>query len=126
MGVLWGAPTALLGLCAPFVLRFGGVKGAIKPGSTRFVIYCIYVCVLSTLVVLALLGYAVGRYTVDFAPELVLLSWCLLAAGWQGLHQLAKTWVVPFRLAVVGIAFYSAALGIFMSVLLLHYNVLCR
>ena len=126
MGVLWGAPTALLGLCAPFVLRYGGVKGAVKQGSTRFTIYGMYVCALSILVVLALLGYAVGRYTVDFAPELVLLSWCLLAARWQGLDQLAKAWVVPFRLGVVSIALYSVVLGISMSVLLLHYNVLCR
>ena len=125
IGVLWGAPTALLGLCAPFVLRFRGVKGAVKLGSTRFTIYCIYVCALSILVVLALLDYAVGRYTVDFAPELVLLSWCLLAARWQGLHELAKSWLVLFRLAVVGIAFYSAVFGIFMCILLLHYNVLC-
>jgi hypothetical protein len=76
--------------------------------------------------VLALLGYGVGRYAVDFAPELVLLSWCLLAARWQGLDQLAKAWEVPFRLAVVSIALYSVVLGISMTVLLLHYNVLCR
>ena len=125
MGVLWGAPTALVGLCAPLVLRHGGVKGAVKLGSTRFTIYCIYVSALSILVVLALLDYPVGRYTVDFAPELVLLSWCLLAARWQNLHQLAKAWLVSFRLAVLSIAFYAAVLGIAMSVLLLHYNVLC-
>ena len=126
LGVLWAAPTALLGLCAPFVLRYGGVKGAVREGSTRFTIYGIYVCTLSILVVLALLDYTVGRYTVEFAPELVLLSWCLLAARWQGLHQLANGWQVPFRLGVVTIAIYSVVLGISMSVLLLHYNVLCR
>jgi hypothetical protein len=126
MGVLWGAPTALVGLCAPFVLRYGGVKGAVKLGSTRFMLHCIYVCALSILVVLALLDYDVGRYAVDFAPELVLLSWCLLAARWQGLDQLANAWLVPFRLGVVGIACYSVVLGVMMSVLLLHYNVLCR
>ena len=126
MGLLWGAPTALLGLCTPFVLRYGGVKGSVKLGSTRFIIYCIYVCALSILVVLALLGYTVGRYTVDFAPEFVLLSWCLLAALWQAIHRLAKGRLVPFRLAVVGTALYSAVVGISMCMLLFHYNDICR
>lgn len=126
MGLLWGSPTALLGLGTPYVLRYGGAKGAVKLGSTRFTIYCIYVSAFSSVVLLALLGFTVGRYTVDFAPEFVLLSWCLLAAWWQTLHRLPKGRLGPFRLAVVGTALYSAVLGVGMCMQLFHYNVVCR
>lgn len=125
LGLLWGAPTALLGLCMPLVLRHGGVKDTVKLGSTRFTMYSIYVCALTILLVLAPLAYTVGRYTLDFAPEFLLLSWCLLAARWQAIHRLAKGRLVPFRLAVVGTALYSAAVQISMCVLF-HNNVACR
>jgi hypothetical protein len=125
MGLLWGAPTALLGLFTPFVLRYG-VRRAVKLGSTRFIMYSMYVCALSILLVLALLDYAVARYTLDFAPEFVLLSWCLLAAVWQTLRRLDEGRQVPFRLTVAGTAFYSAGVEVLMCVLLFHFNGICR
>jgi hypothetical protein len=85
-----------------------------------------YVCALSILLVLALLDYAVARYTLDFAPEFVLLSWCLLAAVWQTLRRLDEGRQVPFRLTVAGTAFYSAGVEVLMCVLLFHFNGICR
>ena len=125
IGLFWGSPTALLGLFTPLVLRYGGSKGAVKLGSTRFTMYCIHASALSMLVVLALLGFTVGRYSVDFAPEFVLLSWCLLAAWWQAAPQLPKGRLIRFRFAVVAIALYSAVLGVGMCVQLVHPNVAC-
>jgi uncharacterized membrane protein len=87
--------------------------------------YCIHASALSMLVVLALLGFTVGRYSVDFAPEFVLLSWCLLAAWWQAAPQLPKGRLIRFRFAVVAIALYSAVLGVGMCVQLVHPNVAC-
>ena len=120
MGLFWMSPAALLGLCTPFVLRYGLLKSRVKLGSTRFIIYCVFLSALSILILLALLGFTVGRYTLDFAPEFVLLSWCLLAARWQALHGLAKGRLLPFGLAVLGIALYSAAFEICLFMVSRH------
>lgn len=122
MGLVWGSPIALLGLCTPWILRYSGVKGSVKLGSTRFIIYGIYACALSTLLVLAFMSYIVGRYTVDFVPEFVLLSLCLLAARWQAIRGLDKSRLVPFRLVVVGAAVYSAVFEICICMLHFHAN----
>jgi hypothetical protein len=59
---------------------------------------------------MAFLGFVLRRYTVDFAPGFVLLSWCLLAAMWQAVQGLAKGRQIPFRIAVVVAVLYSALL----------------
>ena len=69
-----------------------------------------YVSALSILILLALLGFTLRRYTVDFAPGFVLLSWCLLAAMWQAVQGLAEGKHIPFRIAVVAAALYPALL----------------
>jgi hypothetical protein len=126
MGMLCGSPAALVGLCTPYILRLCRAKGIVKLSSTRFTIYCIYVSAFSVLVLLAFLGFTIGRYTVDFAPEFAVLSWCLLAAWWQVLYGSPKGRPVPFRIAVVGMTLYSTALGVSMCILLSHYDGLCR
>jgi hypothetical protein len=108
MGLLWGAPIALLGLCTPGVLRYRRVRDSVKLNSTRFIVYGVYVSTLGILGPLALLGFVLGRYSVDFAPEFVLLSWCLLSAVWQTVQGLPKTWQMPFEIAVVAAALHSA------------------
>ena len=125
VGLLWGSPIALLGLFTPLVLRLRGVKSHVKLGSTGFNIYCVFLSAFCVLVLLALLGFTIGRYIVDFAPEFVLLSWCLLAARWQALHGSARKRLAPFRLAVLGIALYSASVEIWMWTLYRN-NIGCR
>ena len=109
-GLLSACPIALLGLLTPWILRYGCVRYHFKLGSTRFAIYCVYVSALSILILLALLGFTLRRYTVDFAPGFVLLSWCLLAAMWQAVQGLAEGKHIPFRIAVVAAALYPALL----------------
>ena len=58
----------------------------------------------------------------DFAPEFVLLSLCLLAARWQSLCGLAKSRLVTFRFIVIGAALYSAVLEICICMLHFHAN----
>jgi hypothetical protein len=125
MGLVWGSPIALLGLCTPYVLRSAAAKGNVELGSTRFTIYCIYVSAFSVLVALAFLGFTIGRYTVDFAPEFGLLSWCLLAVWWQTVHRLPQARQVRFRIVVIGTALYSVVLGVGMCVQLLRNNLIC-
>ncbi len=125
MGLLYGSPIALLGLCTPFFLQLRGVKSRIGLGATYFNIYCVFFCALSVLVLLAFLGFTVGRYIVDFAPEFVLLSWFLLAANTQALQGLARGRLVPFRLAVLGTTLYSASFEIWMWTLFRN-NIGCR
>jgi hypothetical protein len=109
-GLLSGSPIALIGLLTPCILRYGRVRYHVKLGSTRFAIYCVYVSALSILILLALLGFTLRRYTVDFAPGFVLLSWCLLAAMWQAVQGLAAGKHTPFRIVVVAAALYPALL----------------
>ena len=109
-GLLWASPVAFLGLFAPCILRYGPIKDQVKLGSTRFTIYSVYVSALCILILMALLGFVLRRYTVDFAPGFVLVSWCLLAAMWQGVQGWAKGRQIPFRIAVVAAALYSALL----------------
>jgi len=109
-GLLCGSPVSFLGLLTPCVLLFGRVRDHLKLGSTRFTIYCVYLSALGILILLALLGFVVRRYTVDFGPEFVLLSWCLLAAMWQAVQGFAKGMQIPFGTVVVAAAVYSAVL----------------
>ena len=114
MGLLWGSPVAFLGLFTPCMLWYEGVRYHVKPGVTGFTVYCVYVSALGILMLLALLGFVLGRYTVDFAPEFLLLSWCLLAAGWQAIRGAAEGWRLPFQIVVAGATLYSAVLDIWL------------
>ena len=109
-GMLPASPIALLGLLTPCILRYGRVRYHVKLGSTRFAIYCVYVSALSMLILLALLGFTLRRYTADFSVGFVLLSWCLLAAMWQAVQGLGEGKLMPFRIAVVAAALYPALL----------------
>jgi hypothetical protein len=62
----------------------------------------------------ALLGWIVGRYLVDFAPELVLLSWLLLAAAWQGVRDWSVRQQRLFQCTVVGFTLYSALVDLWL------------
>ena len=108
MGLLWGSPIALLGLLTPCILRYARVRDHVKLGATRFTIYCVYASALSILILMALLGFVLGRYTADFAPEFVLVSWCLLAASWQAFQGPPHAGQIPLRIVVVAAALYSA------------------
>jgi hypothetical protein len=114
MSLLWMSPSAILGVFAPCILRYGRIRDHVDLDSTRFIIYCVYVSALSILILLALLGFVLGRYTLDFAPEFVLLSWCLLAAGWQAVGRLADGTRLRLQIAVLGATFYSAFLEIWI------------
>ena len=109
-GLLPASPIALIGLLTPCILRYARVKYHVKLGATRFAINCVYVSAFSILIVLALLGFTLRRYTVDFAPGFVLVSWCLLAAEWQAVQGSAQSKHIPFRIAVVAFALYPAVL----------------
>jgi hypothetical protein len=109
-GLLPASPIALIGLLTPCILRYGRVKYHVKLGATRFAINCVYVSAFSILILLALLGFTLRRYTVDFAPGFVLVSWCLLAAEWQAVQGSAQSKHIPFRIAVVAFALYPAVL----------------
>jgi hypothetical protein len=115
-GLLSASPIAFLGLLAPWILRYGRVRYHVRRSSTRFALYCVYVSAFSMLILLALLGFTLRRYTADFAPGFVLLSWCLLAAMWQAVQGLTQGKHIPFRIAVVAAALYPAVLEFSISV----------
>jgi hypothetical protein len=114
IGLLWVAPIALLGLLTPIVWRDRRIKGFVKLGSTHFTIVSLYVSALGVMAVYALLGWIVVRYLVDFAPELVLLSWVLLAAWWQGVRGCSPWQSRLFQCAVAGLTLYSLSLDLWM------------
>ena len=114
MGLLWAAPIALLGLMMPLVWRDRRIKDSVKLGATRFTIVSLYVCALGVIAIYALAGWIAGRYLVDFAPELVLLSWILLAASWQGVRGWSQWQSRWFRWAVAGFTLYSLYLDLWM------------
>jgi hypothetical protein len=109
-GMLPASPIAFIGLLTPFILWYGRARYHVKLGSTRFAIYCVYVSALSMLILLALLGFTLRRYTADFSVGFVLLSWCLLAAMWQAVQGLGERKLIAFRIAVVAAALYPALL----------------
>lgn len=112
VGLLWGAPIALVGLCLPFVLRNHAVKDSVKLASTRFAISSVYASGIGVLALFAFWGFTLGRYDVDFVPELVLVSWCLLAALWQVVQPLGGNRTLLFRAAVCGLTLYSVVLDV--------------
>jgi hypothetical protein len=116
VGLLSASPIAFLGLLTPCILRYGRIGYHVKLGSTRFVLYCVYASAFSILILLALLNFTLRRYTADFAPGFVLLSWCLLAAMWQAVQGLGQGKHIPFRIAVVAAALYPAVLDFSISV----------
>ena len=116
IGLLWAAPMALLGLMMPMVRRDRRIKDFVKRGSTRFTIASLYVSDVGIMAVLALLGWIVGRYLVDFAPELVLLSWLLLAARLQGAGGWSERPPRWLQCAVGGLTLYSVCLDCWMCV----------
>jgi hypothetical protein len=109
MGLLWGSPIAAVGLFTPLVLRAKRIRDAIRLRSTRFAIYCLYAAGIGILAPLAVLKFRLGRYNVDFAPEFVLLSWCLLAALWQKLQAPGRR---DFQIIVGVLATYSVVLDL--------------
>ena len=110
IGLLWIAPIALLGLMTPIVWRDRRIQDRVKLGSTRFTIASLYISSLGIMAMFASLGWIVGRYLVDFAPELVLLSWLLLAASWQVLRGWSTWHSRLFQCAVAGFTLYSVFL----------------
>ncbi len=112
IGLLWGAPIALVGLCLPFVLRNQAVRDSVKLASTRFTIYSVYASALAILALLAFWGFTLGRYDADFVPELAVLSWCVLAASWQALQRSGGRRALLFRAAVCGLTLYSVILDV--------------
>ena len=114
IGVLWLAPLALLGLMTPSVWADRRIKDSVKLGSTRFTIASLYICSMGLMALFASLGWIAGRYLVDFAPELVLLSWILLTASWQGVRGLSQWQYRLFRGAVAGLTMYSLYLNVWM------------
>jgi len=111
-GLLRWSPIAFLGLLAPCILRFGSGKDHVNLSATRFVIYGVYLSSVCILILMALLGYVNRRYVMDFAPGFALLSWCLLAAMWQGIRSFSKSRQIPFQIAVVAAALYSGAIDV--------------
>jgi hypothetical protein len=114
IGLLWVAPIALFGLMTPLFWRDRRIQCSVKLGSTRFAIASLYSSAVAILVVFALLGWISGRYLVDFAPELVLLSWLLLAAAWQRLRAGAGLQPRLFRYAVAAFTLYSLFLDLWI------------
>jgi hypothetical protein len=114
IGLLWVAPVAMLGLMAPLAWRERQIRNRVKLGSTRFVVASLYVSAVSIMAMFALLGWIVGRYLVDFAPELVLLSWLLLAAAWQGVRDWSVRQQRLFQCTVVGFTLYSALVDLWL------------
>jgi hypothetical protein len=114
IGLLWLAPIALLGLMTPLVWRDRRIKDFVKSGSTRFIVASLYVSAVGIIVVFALLGWIAGRYLMDFAPELVLLSVLLLAAWWQGVRGRSQRQSRLFQCAVAGLTLYSLSLDLWL------------
>jgi hypothetical protein len=112
VGLLWGAPIALIGLCLPLVLRKRAVNDTVQLASTRFTLYSVYASAIAILALLAFWGFILGRYDVDFVPELVVLSWCLLAASWQAVQRSGGRRALLFRTAVCGLTLYSVVLDV--------------
>jgi hypothetical protein len=112
IGLLWIAPLALLGLMTPAVWRDRRIQDFVKLESTRFTIASLYLSAVGIMAIFALLGWVVGRYLVDFAPELVLLSWLLLTAAWQVVRGWSAWQSRLFRCAVVGFTLYSVFLDL--------------
>jgi hypothetical protein len=112
MGLLWGAPISLLGTCAPCFLLYRRLKDTVKPGLTRFTAFCVYVSATGIFILLALAGFVLGRYTVDFAPEFVLLSWFVVVAIWQAVKRQPRAWQIPFGFAVLAATLYSAVVDL--------------
>jgi hypothetical protein len=110
IGLVWVAPQALLALMTPWFWRDRRIRDFVKLGSTAFLIASVYVCALAVTAVFVLLGWIAGRYLVDFAPELLLLSWFLLAALWQGVRGLPGRQRRWLQCAVAGFTLYSALL----------------
>jgi hypothetical protein len=114
IGLLWLAPVALLSLLMPMLWADRRVKDAVKLGGTRFIIAAVYFSGLGMMALFALLGWIHGRYTLDFAPELVLLSCFLLAALWQGAANWAPWQSRLFKWTVAGSTLYSLLLSFWM------------
>jgi hypothetical protein len=76
------------------------------------VLYLLYASALSILTLLIFLGWVVGRYMVDFTPELAVLAWCVLASLWQVVRLLPGAKRLLFQGAIVWLALYSVALDI--------------
>jgi hypothetical protein len=114
IGLLWVAPIALFGLMTPLFWRDRRIQFFVKLGSTRFTIASLYSSTAAIVAVFALLGWVSGRYLVDFAPELVLLSWLLLAAAWQAVRDRAGVQPRFFRYAVAGFTLYSLFLDLWI------------
>ena len=104
MGILRFAPIAILGLAAPAVLPM------VRRSGTRLAIAGMYLSAIGVLILLAFMGFVLGRYTVDFAPPLVCLAWCGAAAIRQRLQGRPRLWRAPFGLAVVAATLYTAVL----------------
>ena len=106
-GTLWLSPIACLGLLTPCLARLRRIGDHVKLGATRFTIHSLYVSTFSTLILLAVMGFILTRYLVDFAPGFVLLSWCLLAASWQAVRELPRRRQIVIGASIISVALYS-------------------
>ena len=114
IGLLWLAPIALIGLMMPMVRRDRRFRDFVRFGATRWIIASLYFSAVGIIAIFASLGWIAGRYLVDFAPELVLLSWLLLVAWWQGVRDWSEWQSRLFQCAVAGLTLYSLSLDLWM------------
>lgn len=115
-GVLCTAPLALLGFCAPLALWRRRLKHLVRLGSTRLTIHALYSVAIATLILLVFTGWVCARYLVDFAPPLVLISCCLLAAIWQRVSELPLKKRILLTCTVAGTTVYSVIVNFGISV----------
>jgi hypothetical protein len=64
------------------------------------------------LTVFICLGWVVGRYMVDFVPQLILAGWTLMAAMWQPQRLSPGSKTVLFKAAIGWLAVYAVALDV--------------
>ena len=107
IGLLWLAPLAFVGLILPMVWRDRRIREHATLVCTRLSVGALYATAAATLGVFASLGWVVGRYLADFAPELLLLSWLVILMAWQGIRRGPKARALVFQCLVGVVVCYS-------------------
>jgi hypothetical protein len=70
------------------------------------------VCSLTTLCFLSLTGWIIGRYTVDFAPLMILASCCTAVAVWQKHGRMSPARARLLRLFIQASVAWSVVLNV--------------
>src|ERR1035438_10010092 len=112
IGLFTGFPIAAFGLCACVVLRKRYFGASDVGGGIRSLVS--YLCVAAVLVLLFLsaTGWVIGRYTVDFAPTLVLGGCCAITMLWQSVRSEPARAVRLFQISVTAAVAWSALLNV--------------